>query len=129
MILLLEITTNIIKLEQDKIFSAQLIDSLTIFWTNGLILYFLLFCLGLIGILFNYRNYLVTMLCIEIMYLGITICFILVSIALFDSKGQIYGLSLLIIAAAESAVGLGLLVVLYRFGGSINFSEYQSLKG
>lgn len=98
-------------------------------WTESLLLFFLLFFIGLSGIIFNYRNYLVTMLCIEIMYLGITICFLIISVATSDPKGQIYGLVLLIAAAAESAIGLGVLVVLYRFGNSIDFSDYQELRG
>lgn len=103
--------------------------SLGMSWTDSLMLFFLLFFIGLTGILFNYRNYLVTMLCIEIMYLGITVCFLIVGVSTADPKGQIYALILLIIAAAESAVGLGLLVVLYRFGRSIDFQDYQELKG
>lgn len=98
-------------------------------WTDSLMLFLLLFFIGLTGIIFNYRNYLVTMLCIEIMYLGITVCFLIVGVSTADPKGQIYALILLIIAAAESAVGLGLLVVLYRFGRSIDFQDYQELKG
>ena len=98
-------------------------------WTESLLLFLLLFFIGLSGIVFNYRNYLVTMLCIEIMYLGITVCFLIVSVATADPKGQIYGLILLIAAAAESAIGLGVLVVLYKFGNSIDFSDYQELRG
>lgn len=103
--------------------------SLGMSWTDSLLLFFLLFFIGLTGIIFNYRNYLVTMLCIEIMYLGITVCFLIVGVSTADPKGQIYALVLLIIAAAESAVGLGLLVVLYRFGKSIDFQDYQELRG
>ena len=69
------------------------------------------------------------MFCIEIMYLGITVCFVIVSISTADPKGQIYAILLIVIAAAESAVGLGMLIVLYRFGSSIDFSDYQELKG
>jgi NADH:ubiquinone oxidoreductase subunit K len=97
--------------------------------TGVLLFFLLLFFIGLTGIIFNYRNYLITMLCIEIMYLGITVCFLLVSVATKDPKGQIYGLILLIVAAAESAIGLGILVVLYKFGHSIDFSDYQELRG
>ena len=78
--------------------------------------------------MFNYKNYLVTMFCIELMYLGITICFVIVSISTADPKGQIYAILLLVLAAAESAIGLGILIVLYRFGGSINFQTYHQLK-
>jgi NADH:ubiquinone oxidoreductase subunit K len=98
-------------------------------WIDYLFLFYFLFLIGLSGIIFNYKNYLVTMFCIELMYLGITICFIIVSISTADPKGQIYAILLLILAAAESAVGLGLLIVLYRFGNTIEFQEYQKLKG
>jgi NADH:ubiquinone oxidoreductase subunit K len=69
------------------------------------------------------------MLCIELMYFGIVTSFILASIALEDPTGQIYALLLVILAAAESAIGLGILIVLYRFGKSIDFVDYQELKG
>ncbi len=98
-------------------------------WVDYVFLFYFLFLIGLSGIIFNYKNYLVTMFCIELMYLGITICFIIVSISTADPKGQIYAILLLILAAAESAIGLGLLIVLYRFGNSIEFQEYQKLKG
>ena len=97
--------------------------------TDALIFFFLIFFIGLTGMIFNYRNYLVTMLCIEIMYLGITVCFLIVSTITVDPKGQIFALILLIVAAAESSVGLGLLVVLFKFGKSIDFKDYQELKG
>lgn len=98
-------------------------------WIDYLFLFYLLFLIGLTGIIFNYKNYLVTMFSIELMYLGITICFIIVSISTSDPKGQIYAILLLILAAAESAIGLGVLIVLYRFGSSIDFQDYQELKG
>lgn len=69
------------------------------------------------------------MFCIELMYLGITVCFIILSNATLDFKGQIYAILLLVLAAAESAIGLGILIVLYRFGKSITFESYQELKG
>jgi NADH-quinone oxidoreductase subunit K len=69
------------------------------------------------------------MFSIELMYLGITICFIIVSISTSSPNGQIYAILLLILAAAESAIGLGILIVLYRFGSSIDFQDYQELKG
>ena len=124
---------------KENIVSAEKIDSWLLdlpnqlthvtTWTEPLLLFLLLSFIGLSGIVFNYRNYLVTMLCVEIMYLGITVCFLIVSVATADPKGQIYGLILLIVAAAESAIGLGILVVLYKFGNSIDFSDYQELRG
>jgi NADH-quinone oxidoreductase subunit K len=98
-------------------------------WIDYVFLFYLLFLIGLTGIIFNYKNYLVTMFCIELMYLGITICFIIISISTADPKGQIYAVLLLVLAAAESAIGLGVLIVLYRFGNSIEFQDYQELKG
>jgi NADH:ubiquinone oxidoreductase subunit K len=97
-------------------------------WVDSLFLFYLLFLIGLLGMIFNYKNYLVTMFCIELMYLGITICFVIVSISTADPKGQIYAILLLVLAAAESAIGLGVLIVLYRFGSSIDFRDYQELK-
>ena len=94
-----------------------------------LIFFYTLFLIGLTGIIFNYRNYLITMFCIELMYLGITISFIILANAMLDFKGQIYAILLLVLAAAESAVGLGILIVLYRFGKSVNFDKYQELRG
>jgi NADH:ubiquinone oxidoreductase subunit K len=98
-------------------------------WIDHLFLFYFLFLIGITGIIFNYKNYLITMFCIELMYLGITFCFILIAFSTMDPKGQIYGLFLLVIAAAESAIGLGILIVLYRFGNSIDFEKYQELKG
>jgi len=97
-------------------------------WADSLFLFYLLFFIGLTGILLNYKNYLVTMFCIELMYLGITVCFAIVSVSTADPKGQIYAILLLVVAAAESATGLGILIVLYRFGSSIDFADYQELK-
>lgn len=97
-------------------------------WADHLFLFYLLFFIGLTGILLNYKNYLVTMFCIELMYLGITVCFAIVSVSTADPKGQIYAVLLLVVAAAESATGLGMLIVLYRFGSSIDFADYQELK-
>jgi len=103
------------------------ISTLTV-WTDYLFFFYFLFLIGVTGILFNYKNYLVTMFCIELMYLGITVCFVIVSLYTADPKGQIYAILLLVLAAAESAIGLGILIVLYRFGSSIDFSDYQELK-
>lgn len=98
-------------------------------WTEFVTLSYLIYLIGVIGIIFNFKNFLITMLSIELMYLGVTVSFILVSVSTADPKGQIYAMILLILAAAESAIGLGFLIVLFRFGKSINFESYQELKG
>lgn len=69
------------------------------------------------------------MMAIELMYLGAVSSFVLYGVICQDSRALIYGLLLLILAACESAIGLGILIVLYRFGRSIDFSDYQELGG
>jgi len=63
------------------------------------------------------------------MYLGLILSFIFVSLAFNDPKGQIYALLLVILAASESAIGLGILIVLYSYGRSISFKDYQEING
>jgi len=79
--------------------------------------------------IFNYKNFLVTIISIEIMYLGAITSFVLYGALINDPRGFIYGLVLLIVAACESAIGLGILIVLYRFGRAIDFNSYQYLGG
>lgn len=69
------------------------------------------------------------MMSVELMYLGIVTSFILYGVTCHDPRGSIYGLLLLVLAACESAIGLGILIVLHRFGHSIEFSAYQNLGG
>jgi len=89
----------------------------------------LLYSAGLLGISGTFNNLLFTMICIELMYLGLVSSFILQSAIHQTTVGVIYGLLLLILAACESAVGLGILIVLYRFGETIRFDAYQELRG
>jgi NADH-quinone oxidoreductase subunit K len=98
-------------------------------WTSYLTLSYLLFLIGISGIIFNYKNFLVTMLTIELMYLGVVAGFIITSVFYFDAIGQIYALITLILAASESAIGLGMLIVLFRYGRSIEFTSYQEMRG
>lgn len=90
---------------------------------------YLIFLIGVFGLLFNYKNFLVSMLNIELIYLGIVTGFAVLSIIFNDFFGQIYALVILILAAAESAVGLGILIVLFKYGQTVDFSIYQELKG
>jgi NADH:ubiquinone oxidoreductase subunit K len=95
----------------------------------GVLIGCLLFFIGLAGMAFNYKNFLVTMLCVESMYLGIVTCFVFQGLIHADATAAIYGLLVLIFAACESAVGLGLLVTLYRFGRTVGFDALTSLGG
>ena len=69
------------------------------------------------------------MLSIEVMYLGIIAGFAISSIIAYNHFSQIYALSTLILAASESAVGLGILIVLFKFGRNVDFATYEELKG
>jgi len=89
----------------------------------------LLFAAGLFGRIFNYKNFLITIRAVELRYLGIITSFVLYGCERQDARGAIYALLLIIRAACESAIGLGLIIVLYRFGRSIDFSFYEELGG
>jgi NADH-quinone oxidoreductase subunit K len=69
------------------------------------------------------------MMCIELTYLGSSLTFIINSVYFFDPAGQLYSLLLVILAAAEAAVGLGLLIVIFRLERRIDFSGFRSLRG
>jgi NADH-quinone oxidoreductase subunit K len=69
------------------------------------------------------------MMCIELTYLGSSLTFIINSVYFFDPVGQLYSLLLVILAAAEAAVGLGLLIVIFRLERRIDFSGFRSLRG
>jgi NADH:ubiquinone oxidoreductase subunit K len=79
--------------------------------------------------MFNYKNFLVTMMSVEIMYLGAATSFVLCGVVLLNNKSAVYGLLVLIFAACESAVGLGLLVAIFRFGRNIDFVGLLLLGG
>lgn len=90
---------------------------------------FLLLTVGLIGVWCNDRNVLILMLCIELILLSSTLNFVIFSILWYDPAGQIYALSVLTVAACESAVGLGLLISAYCIKENITFESFRDLKG
>lgn len=98
-------------------------------YNNLLTLGFLISAIGLYGIAFNFKNFLVTMMCIELAYLGVSLTFIINSLYFFDPLGQLYSLFLIILAAGEAAVGLGLLIVIFRIERRIDFATYRALRG
>jgi NADH-quinone oxidoreductase subunit K len=89
----------------------------------------LLFLSGIFGILLNRRNILIVLMCIEIILLSVNLNFIVFSIYLDDFLGQIFSLFILTVAAAESAIGLAILILYYRVMGNISISETATLKG
>lgn len=89
----------------------------------------ILFSLGLCGIFFNNHNFLTVLLNIEVMLLGAGLLYIGFSVFFFEPKGQMYALIILVLAAAESCLGLSLLVSLFRSRKSIIQLELTHLSG
>ena len=90
---------------------------------------FILFLIGLWGIFFNRKNILVMLMSIELMLLAVNLNFLFFSVALDDVLGQVFALFSLTVAAAESAIGLALLVVYYRVRGTVAVEFINLIKG
>ena len=97
--------------------------------THYLILGALLFAISVVGIFLNRKNLIVLLMAIELMLLAVNMNFIAFSHYLHDAAGQVFVFFILTVAAAESAIGLAILVVLFRNRDSINVQELDSLKG
>ena len=89
----------------------------------------LLFALSVVGIFLNRRNIIVLLMAIELMLLAVNLNFIAFSHFLGDMAGQVFVFFILTVAAAESAIGLAILVVLFRNRESINVEELNELRG
>ncbi len=89
----------------------------------------LLFCISVAGIFLNRKNILILLMCIELMLLSVNINFIAFSHFLGDIHGQVFVFFILTVAAAESAIGLAILVVMFRNQDTINVDELDSMKG
>ena len=94
-----------------------------------LILSALLFCLSIAGIIINRKNMIVLLMSIELMLLAVNINFVAFSRFLGDVAGQVFVFFILTVAAAEAAIGLAILVTLFRNRRTINVAELDSLKG
>ena len=80
----------------------------------------ILFILGILGFVLNRKNIILMIICIEIMLLAITFLILVSSLSFDDILGQIYGIYIIAVAGAESAIGLGILVAYYRLRGNIS---------
>ena len=89
----------------------------------------ILFSLSVIGIFLNRKNLIVLLMAIELMLLAVNLNFVAFSHYLGDMAGQVFVFFILTVAAAESAIGLAILVVLFRNRSSINVDELYTLKG
>jgi NADH-quinone oxidoreductase subunit K len=88
-----------------------------------------LLCLSVAGIIINRKNLIVLLMCIELMLLAVNVNFVAFSRFLGDVSGQAFVFFILTVAAAEAAIGLAILVTLFRNRRTINVAELDSLKG
>ena len=102
---------------------------LTLSLSHFLILGAILFAISIVGIFLNRKNLLVLLMAIELMLLAINMNFVAFSHYLQDLSGQIFVFFILTVAAAESAIGLAILIVLFRNLKSIHVDDLDSLKG
>jgi len=94
-----------------------------------LVLGAILFAISIVGIFLNRKNVIVLLMAIELMLLAVNINFIAFSHYLGDLAGQVFVFFILTVAAAESAIGLAILVVLFRNLDTINVDDMDTLKG
>ena len=97
--------------------------------TEYLIVAAILFSLSVIGIFLNRKNLILLLMCIELMLLAVNINFVAFSAFLGDITGQVFVFFILTVAAAEAAIGLAILVVLFRNRRTINMQDLDTLKG
>jgi NADH-quinone oxidoreductase subunit K len=97
--------------------------------THYLIVGALLFCTSVAGIFINRKNVIVLLMCIELMLLAVNINFVAFSQYLGVLDGQVFVFFILTVAAAESAIGLAILVVLFRNRRTINVEELDTMRG
>ena len=89
----------------------------------------ILFALSVVGIFMNRRNLIVLLMAIELMLLAVNMNFVAFSHYLGDMAGQVFVFFILTVAAAESAIGLAILVALFRNLNTIDVEDLDSLKG
>src|SRR5512143_1944452 len=89
----------------------------------------ILFCLSVAGIFLNRKSVIILLMCIELMLLAVNLNFIAFSHFLQDTAGQVFVFFILTVAAAESAIGLAILVVLFHIKSTIHVDDLLSLKG
>jgi NADH-quinone oxidoreductase subunit K len=97
--------------------------------THYLVLGAILFAIAVVGIFLNRRNVIILLMAIELMLLAVNLNFIAFSHQLGDMAGQVFVFFILTVAAAESAIGLAILVLLFRNVGSIDVEDLGKLRG
>ena len=97
--------------------------------SHYLVLGAILFSIAVIGIFLNRKNMIVLLMAIELMLLAVNMNFVAFSYFINDPSGQVFVFFILTVAAAESAIGLAILVALFRNLSTINVEELDHLKG
>ncbi|HYP68600.1 MAG TPA: NADH-quinone oxidoreductase subunit NuoK [Thiobacillaceae bacterium] len=97
--------------------------------SHYLVLGGILFALSVLGIFLNRKNVIILLMAIELMLLAVNLNFVAFSHFLGDTAGQIFVFFILTVAAAESAIGLAILMVLFRNMNTINVDDLDQLKG
>lgn len=97
--------------------------------SNYLILTSILFGLSLAGILLNRRNVILLLICVELMLLAVNTNFVAFSHYYSGAAGQVFVFFILTVAAAEAAIGLAIVLLLYRNRSNINVNQMNHLKG
>lgn len=97
--------------------------------THFLVLGAILFAIGVFGIFLNRRNLIVLLMSIELMLLAVNMNFVAFSTWMGDAAGQVFVFFILTVAAAEAAIGLAILVLMFRNINSINVDDLDRLKG
>ena len=97
--------------------------------SHYLVLAAMLFAIAVVGIFLNRKNVIVLLMAIELMLLAVNMNFIAFSHFLDDAAGQVFVFFILTVAAAESAIGLAILVVLFRNLSTIHVEDLDQLKG
>jgi NADH-quinone oxidoreductase subunit K len=107
----------------------MLLLSLQLTLSHFLVLGAILFAIAVVGIFLNRKNVIVLLMAIELMLLAVNLNFVAFSHYLGDIAGQVFVFFILTVAAAESAIGLAILVVVFRNLNTINVEDLDSLKG
>jgi NADH-quinone oxidoreductase subunit K len=89
----------------------------------------ILFVIGLVGIVWNKQNFLLMILCIELMFFSISLNFIFFSLYTHSIIGQLFSLFIVTTAASETAIGLSLLIISSRLNNKVSYNSLISLRG
>ncbi len=97
--------------------------------SHYLVLSAVLFGISIAGIIINRKNIIILLMSIELMLLAVNMNFVAFSFFLEDMTGQVFVFFILTVAAAEAAIGLAILVVLFRNRGTINVADLDTMRG